>query len=129
MRFLLDANLSPALAEGHIGPATMPCTSATTISTQRRIERSSHARAWQEEEGPFSADTDFDSALARTAGASLSVDHVPSGIRTQGGAAARSALDNLPDPRGAEPQTKGCVVVIEATRVRVRSLPILGWPE
>lgn len=69
-----------------------------------------------------SADTDFGTllALGRTAKPSVVIFRRTSGRRPED--QAKLLLDCLPDAR--EPLERGSVVVIEETRLRIRSLPI-----
>ena len=71
-----------------------------------------------------SADTDFGAllALGRTAKPAIIISRRTAGRRPE--AQAKPLLDCLPDAR--ESLERGSVVVIEETRLRIRSLPFGG---
>lgn len=123
MRFLIDANLSPTLAEG-LREAGHDAVHVRDHDLQAASDRVILAHARLEQRILVSADTDFGTALARAG------DAAPSVILFRKGAGRRTPEQlglieaNLPDLE--EPLATGCVVVIEPSRVRVRSLPISG---
>jgi predicted nuclease of predicted toxin-antitoxin system len=121
VRFLVDENLSPRLAEllreaghdvGHLRDYGMQAAPDTLV-----LER---ARA--EERVLISADTDFGRILARSRGTSPSVIEIRRVSRRRSLALAFLLLANLDEL--AEHLEAGSVVVLEEHRVRVRRLPV-----
>ena len=121
MRFLLDENLSPSLvrlleAAGHetVHVRDFGLTSAPDLAVLDAARSDRRVL--------ISSDTDFGELLALSGASSPSVVIFR---RSQGRSAAEQAsllLENL--PQFEKDLDSGAIVVIETTRVRVRSLPI-----
>lgn len=121
MRFLIDANLSPALAVG-LRQAGHDAAHVRDYDLQSASDEVVLARAREEDRVLVSADTDFATELARTGerAPSVIVFRRPSGRRaSQQLMMLLAMLADLEEPLAA-----GAVAVIEADRVRVRTLPI-----
>jgi predicted nuclease of predicted toxin-antitoxin system len=121
VKLLLDANLSPRLVSlltqaghdvAHVFDLGMAETDDETIL----------ARAHAEERAVVTADTDFVTMLALTGAELPSVVLVRRDTGRRVAALASLLVANVA-PLDAEIR-KGCIVVVEADRVRVRALPI-----
>ncbi|MDQ3990867.1 MAG: DUF5615 family PIN-like protein [Actinomycetota bacterium] len=121
MRFLIDANLSPALAEG-LRKARHDAVHVRDYDLQSASDEVALARAREEKRALVSADSDFAMELARTG------ERAPSVImfrRPSGRRASQQLMLMLAMLADLEqPLADGAVAVIEADRVRVRALPI-----
>ncbi len=123
MRFLIDNALSPRLSEA-LCVAGHDAIHVRDIGLASAIDELVLARAEQEDRILVSADTDFSTILSRTGAVSPSVIL----FRRIGGRRpleqAELLLSNL--PAIADDLVRGSVVVFDQSRIRVRSLPILG---
>ena len=122
MRFLIDANLSPQVADG-LRRAGHDAVALRDYGIQAAEDPEVLARAAAEDRVLVSADTDFGTLLARQRATAPSVVLLrrPSDRRPEDQVGLILAnLDAL-----AAPLQAGCVVVFDEERVRVRPLPIL----
>lgn len=122
MRFLVDACLSPRLAEG-LSSRSHDAVHVVAYGLERAGDPEIMRRAAEEERAVLSADTDFGTILARTRAARPSVvlfrleqdRRVPDLVEL--------LQANLPAIEAAADQ--GSIVVITESLVRIRALPIL----
>ena len=123
MRFLIDNALSPIVAEqlrqnGHDAIHVRDC------GLQNAADEQIFTRAADENRIVVSADTDFGTLLA------LRHEHKPSVILFRREVDRRPLqqatllLANL--PLLEEPLNRGCIAVIEGSRIRLRELPVIG---
>lgn len=123
MRLLVDNALSPIVAQ-RLREAGYDAMHVRDYGIQDADDTVIFERAWHEKRIIISADTDFGTLLARES------ERLPSVVLFRGAgtrAPERQAallIANLPTLR--ESLEKGAVAVIEAHRVRLRSLPISG---
>jgi predicted nuclease of predicted toxin-antitoxin system len=123
MRFLIDNNLSPLLAERLKAAGMTWCTSGTS-ACKLPPTASSLEHAQDENRVLISADTDFGSLLARSHSQSPSVVLIRRLIGRRAADQFEIIQANL--PWVAEDLAAGAVVVIGDYRVRVRRLPLPG---
>jgi predicted nuclease of predicted toxin-antitoxin system len=123
MRFLIDNNLSPLLAE-RLKAAGHDAVHVRDIGLQASPDSAVLERARAEDRVLISADTDFSSLLARSRAPSPSVLL----IRRLTGRRAADQFEiiqaNLPPV--ADDLAAGAVVVLGDDRIRVRRLPLPG---
>lgn len=125
MRFLIDNALSPRIAET-LRQAGHDAVHVRDLGLQAADDRTILERAAAEGRVVVSADTDFGALLFLGAGHGLSVilfrGDSPHNPQRQGAL----LFANLPALEGD--LAAGCVVVFEATRIRVRHLPVDDEP-
>jgi predicted nuclease of predicted toxin-antitoxin system len=124
MRLLLDMNLSPALADAladrgfeavhwvHVGKATAPDVEILDFALKHHMTLITH-------------DLDFGAILAATGGHAPSVVQVRTQDVLSEGFLSRLVLGLH---QFAERLEEGCLLVIEADRLRARLLPLLPTP-
>jgi len=122
VRFLVDNALSPELASG-LGRAGHDAVHVRSLGLQRASDSTIFERAAEQERVLLSADTDFGTILAQRKSPKPSVILFRHGAPS----APDAQLDVLTRHLGelTEDLDRGCLVTIEAARLRVRSLPIL----
>jgi predicted nuclease of predicted toxin-antitoxin system len=123
VRFLIDNNLSPVLAE--ILPAAgHDVVHLREIGLQAATDDVVLARARTEERVLVSADTDFGTLLARSGAKSPSVLLMRRLVGRRAAEQAATILANL--PATSADLEDGAVVVLTDEWVRIRRLPMLG---
>lgn len=121
MKLLVDANLSPRLVS-LLTQAGHDVSHVFDLGIGEADDETILARALVEERAVVTADTDFVTMLALTGAELPSVVLVRRDTGRRVAALASLLVANVA-PLDAEIR-KGCIVVVEADRVRVRSLPI-----
>jgi predicted nuclease of predicted toxin-antitoxin system len=121
VKLLLDANLSPRLVS-LLTRAGHDVAHVFDLGMAEADDETILARALIEERAVVSADTDFVTMLALTGAELPSVVLVRRNAGRRVAALASLLIANVA-PLDAEIR-QGCIVVVEADRVRVRSLPI-----
>ena len=121
MKLLVDANLSPRLVT-LLTQAGHDVTHVFDLGMGEADDETILARALVEDRAVVTADTDFVTMLALTGAELPSVVLVRRGTGRQVAALVSLLVANV-EPLDAEIR-KGSIVVVEADRVRVRSLPI-----
>ncbi len=123
MKFLIDNNLSPLLAEG-LKAAGHDAVHLRDLGMQAAPDPAVLQRAQVDERVLVSADTDFGGLLSRSRATAPSVLL----IRRLAGrrAAEQSAIILANLDQIAEDLTAGAVVVIGDDRIRIRRLPMPG---
>lgn len=123
MRLLVDNALSPRVAEG-LRQAGFDAVHVRDYGLQTADDAEIFERAAREDRIILSADTDFGALLARWASAKPSLILLRRISERRPEEQVRMLLANLPSI--SDDLEKGCVVVIEDARVRIRKLPIAG---
>lgn len=121
MRFLLDENLSPRLAEP-LRAAGHDVTHVHEVGLSGRDDETVIARARSEKRVLISADTDFGAILARTGASAPSFVLMRRALDRRTGEQAALILDNLVAVEAD--LAAGAIVVLGEQSLRIRRLPI-----
>jgi predicted nuclease of predicted toxin-antitoxin system len=123
VRFLIDNALSPVLAQ-QLKEAGHDAAHVRDYDLQAATDEQILVRAQQEERVVVSADTDFGTLLATRRERAPSIILFRHGTQRRPDRQAEILLSNL---EAIEADlTTGSVVVIEPSRIRVRSLPLVS---
>lgn len=123
MRFLIDNALSPILAE-QLKEAGHDAAHVRDYDMQAASDEEILIRAQQEQRVVVSADTDFGTLLATRREPEPSVVLFRHGTERRPERQAETLLSNLESIKAD--LAAGSVVVIEPSRIRVRSLPLVS---
>ncbi len=122
MKFLIDNALSPVVALG-LREAGHDAIHVRDVQLHTAADEKIFEHALREDRVIVSADTDFGTLLAARGGTRPSVILLRHGVERHPDRQASLLLANLPSLATA--LEEGCLVVLEPSRCRIRSLPIL----
>jgi predicted nuclease of predicted toxin-antitoxin system len=123
VRFLVDENLSPLLAD-LLGAAGHDASHVRNLGMQGATDQAIMARAEEEQRVVVSADTDFGTLLARSGAKLPSVLLIRRLVGRRAAEQATIIMANL--PAVSEDLDSGAVVVLTDDWVRIRRLPMRG---